>query len=119
MRKKGRWTASGCPLSADRRARKGEEKGLEKVFNPGNPIKYEDATSTPPGVPQLVPHFFVTFSLNKYRLKRYYPRIKMVTPRLLRKKGGDIIDLVISFILSVLASIVAYYICKWLDEEED
>lgn len=43
----------------------------------------------------------------------------MVTPRLLRKKGGDIIDLVISFILSVLASIVAYYICKRLDEEED
>ena len=27
------------------------------------------------------------------------------------------LDMIASFILSVLASVVAYYICKWLDEE--
>ena len=27
-------------------------------------------------------------------------------------------DLLISFILSVVAGVVAYYICKWLDEED-
>ena len=32
-------------------------------------------------------------------------------------KGGVI--LLISFILSVLASIVAYYICKWLGGKDD
>jgi len=26
-------------------------------------------------------------------------------------------EISISFILSILASVVAYYICKWLDEE--
>ena len=32
-------------------------------------------------------------------------------------KGGVIMELTISFISSVAASVVAYYICKWLDGE--
>lgn len=35
-----------------------------------------------------------------------------------KQKGGEIMDLLISFILSVTAGVVAYYICKWLDEED-
>ena len=27
-------------------------------------------------------------------------------------------ELLVSFILSVMAGVVAYYICKWLDEED-
>ena len=33
-------------------------------------------------------------------------------------KGGDVMDIAISMVISVIsvmASIVAYYICKWLD----
>ena len=32
--------------------------------------------------------------------------------------GGDLVELITSFVLSVVASITAYYICKWLDSEE-
>ena len=40
-------------------------------------------------------------------------------PRYRYRKGGTLVyDTTISFILSILASVVAYYICKWLDEEE-
>ena len=32
-------------------------------------------------------------------------------------EGGDIMDGAITFLLSVAASVVGYYICKWLDEK--
>ena len=32
-------------------------------------------------------------------------------------KGGVTMDLTTSFISSVVAGVVAYYICKWLDGE--
>ena len=35
-----------------------------------------------------------------------------------QQEGGDLVELITSFILSVAASIAAYYICKWLDSEE-
>ena len=34
-----------------------------------------------------------------------------------QQKGGAAMEFLASFILSVLAGVVAYYICKWLDEE--
>ncbi len=33
-------------------------------------------------------------------------------------KGGEHMNQIISFILSVVAGILSHYICKWLDEEE-
>lgn len=35
-----------------------------------------------------------------------------------QQEGGDIMLQFFSFLLSVMASVVSYYICKWLDEEE-
>lgn len=32
-----------------------------------------------------------------------------------QQKGGVTMDILISFFVSVMASIVSYYICKWLD----
>ena len=34
------------------------------------------------------------------------------------RKGVYHMDILLSFILSVLASVVAYYLCKWFDREE-
>lgn len=34
------------------------------------------------------------------------------------RKGVDHVETLLSFILSVLASVAAYYLCKWLDEDE-
>ena len=43
---------------------------------------------------------------------RYHPQYRY-------RKGVTLVyDTTISFILSILASVVAYYICKWLDEDE-
>lgn len=42
----------------------------------------------------------------------------VATPRQAQNGGLTLQDLFISFILSVLASIVAYYVCKWLDGEK-
>ena len=28
-------------------------------------------------------------------------------------------ELVVSFVISVMASVVAYYLCKWLDREDE
>lgn len=39
------------------------------------------------------------------------------TPRLVRK-GGVLVSILSSFIISVMASVVAYYICKWLNGDE-
>lgn len=35
-----------------------------------------------------------------------------------QQKGGESMTLLDSFILPILASVVAYYICKWLDGED-
>ena len=35
-----------------------------------------------------------------------------------QQEGGVVMESLVSFILSVLASVVAYYICKWLDGKE-
>ena len=34
------------------------------------------------------------------------------------RKGGMPVNILMSFILSVLASVAAYYLCKWLDGDE-
>ena len=33
-------------------------------------------------------------------------------------KGGEIMELVTSFFVSVAAGIISYYICKWLDRHK-
>jgi len=44
--------------------------------------------------------------------------IDMLPPRYWQQKGGMIMFEWITFLLSVMASVIAYYICKWLDGEE-
>lgn len=47
---------------------------------------------------------------------RWYNMI--VTAPILVQEGGDVLEILLSFILSIVASVIAYYICKWLDGEE-
>ena len=68
-------------------------------------------------------HFFVTVD-TEYALCAFYifyeRKIcynKTVAYPNLQRKGGDYMECIYSFILSILASVVAYYICKWLDRE--
>lgn len=42
----------------------------------------------------------------------------VATPRQARKGGSAVTELLVSFLISVVASIVAYYICKWLDGDK-
>ena len=35
-----------------------------------------------------------------------------------QQKGGDDVLFILEFTISVMASIVAYYICKWLDRNK-
>ena len=39
----------------------------------------------------------------------------LVTAPIPVRKGGAIMDVIISFFVSAAASVAAYYICKWLD----
>nr|DAJ71887.1 MAG TPA: Protein of unknown function (DUF1494) [Inoviridae sp.] len=34
------------------------------------------------------------------------------------RKEVSVLELLVSFIISVIASVVGYYICKWLDGDE-
>ena len=43
--------------------------------------------------------------------------ITATTPRQV-EKGGVSMASILSFFISVVASVVAYYICKWLDGDE-
>ena len=38
----------------------------------------------------------------------------------LQQKGGEFLmnDIILAFVVSVIASVVGYYICKWLDGDE-
>ena len=37
-----------------------------------------------------------------------------------RKGGGHYLEhIIVSFLISVMASVVGYYICKWLDRKSD
>ena len=40
---------------------------------------------------------------------------KATTPRQVQKGGALFMDILSSFMLSIMASVIAYYICKWLD----
>ena len=48
-----------------------------------------------------------------------YDILIRLPPPMQVEKGGEsiMLDMIVSFIFSVLASVVAYYICKWLDDE--
>jgi len=35
-----------------------------------------------------------------------------------QQKGGDSVDIIIAFLISVAASVAGYYICKWLDRNK-
>ena len=47
-----------------------------------------------------------------------YGIIYLLPTPILVQKGGANMEGLVSFYLSIMASVVAYYICKWLDEEE-
>lgn len=42
----------------------------------------------------------------------------VLPPRYWEQEGVKYLENIVSFILSVMASVIAYYICKWLDGEE-
>ena len=46
-----------------------------------------------------------------YQKREYIERMR-------QQEGGAVLDLLIAFLISVVASVVAYYICKWLDGED-
>ncbi len=47
-----------------------------------------------------------------------YDIIFLLPPLYWYGKVVDWVGLFISFIVSVMASVVAYYVCKWLDSDE-
>ena len=46
-----------------------------------------------------------------------YDILIMLPPLYRHKKGVSRLNLFFSFITSVMAKVVAYYICKWLDRK--
>ena len=44
--------------------------------------------------------------------------LSVATPRQAQKGGVNLEDLLVSFLISVGASVVAYLICKWLDRDD-
>ena len=36
-----------------------------------------------------------------------------------QREGGGVMDILITFLVSVVAGVVSYFICKWLDEDSD
>ena len=34
------------------------------------------------------------------------------------QKGGVLVEIIISFLVSVMAGVASYYICKWLDGDD-
>jgi len=48
-----------------------------------------------------------------------YGIMTMLSYRYLATGGGVFIDIIISFLVSVMAGVVAYYICKWLDSDNE
>ena len=44
-----------------------------------------------------------------------YDTICMLPPLYRQGKGGVLMNLITSFLVSIVASVIAYYICKWLD----
>ena len=62
----------------------------------------------------------------KSRFQRIYGFLKFqlwyncnaTTPRQVQKGGMSCMNFFTSFLLSIVASIVAYYICKWLDGDD-
>ena len=58
----------------------------------------------------------VARNLSLQEENRCYNRF-VTAPKLVTERGCQI-GLLASFILSIMASVVAYYICKWLDGDE-
>lgn len=44
--------------------------------------------------------------------------VPVVAPILATERGGVPVETIFSFLVSVMASIVAYYVCKWLDRND-
>ena len=52
---------------------------------------------------------------NELNLWERYDIIKKLSYPIWQQKGGATVSNIISFLISVMASVVAYCICKWLD----
>ena len=52
------------------------------------------------------------------RYRNWYDIIALLPPLDWYRKGVHLKEMLSSIILSVLASVVAYYLCKWLDGDE-
>lgn len=53
-----------------------------------------------------------------WHLSRYDIIYSVVAPILATERGCVYVSEIISFLVSVLASVVGYYICKWLDGDD-
>lgn len=44
--------------------------------------------------------------------------IFLLSPYTAQRKGGAHMDLILTFLISVVASVVGYYVCKWLGRND-
>lgn len=42
----------------------------------------------------------------------------MLSHPIWQQKGGVLVEIIISFLVSVMAGVASYYICKWLDGDD-
>ena len=79
------------------------------------PRKWRTSTLRPLNRTDIVPQIieFPNFSYSTY-----YATIFLLPPPILVRKGVFHVEILVSFLLSVMASVVAYYLCKWLDSDE-
>ena len=79
-----------------------------------------------PGTVKTVPGvLFLTLQRNTFNLTHLCRRaaadkIVLLLSPIWQQKGGDTMtDILITFLVSVLASVTGHYICKWLDSDDD
>lgn len=52
-------------------------------------------------------------------LKRKHDKMRMLSYPILTAERGVPVEIIISFWVSVMASVASYCICKWLDENDN
>ena len=70
--------------------------------------------------PEVRPQFFPFFNLFAFSSRLNYGILVPLLGLPEYSKGGeaDMEGIYTSFLLSILASVIAYYICKWLDKQQ-
>ncbi|RHD89458.1 hypothetical protein DW776_16460 [Ruminococcus sp. AM30-15AC] len=72
-------------------------------------------------IPQKIPSFcgILTYSNFCFLYTTFYDIFNMLLPSIWQQKRGMLVlDIFISFLISVMAGIACHYICKWLDRNK-